>query len=89
MRIVWDEAKRRANLRKHGFDFADAEAVLSGITHVFEDDRFAYNERRFITLGLLKDTVVYIVHTDDAGDIRVISMRKATRYEEGLFFRNI
>jgi uncharacterized DUF497 family protein len=73
----------------NGFDFADAEAVLSGITHVFEDDRFAYNERRFITLGLLKDTVVYIVHTDDAGDIRVISMRKATRYEEGLFFRNI
>jgi uncharacterized DUF497 family protein len=71
------------------FDFADAEAVLSGITHVFEDDRFAYYERRFITLGLLKDTVVYIVHADDAGDIRVISMRKATRYEEGLFFRNI
>ena len=89
MRIVWDEAKRRANLRKHGFDFVDAAAVLSGITHVFEDDRFTYNERRFITLGLLKDTVVCIVHTDDTGDVRVISMRKATRYEEALFFRNI
>jgi len=89
MHVVWDERKRRENLRKHGFDFADAEAVLSGITYVFEDHRFAYNERRLITLGLLKDIVVYIVHTEDNGDIRVISMRKATRYEEGLFFRNI
>ncbi len=25
MRLEWDEAKNRSNLRKHGFDFADAE----------------------------------------------------------------
>jgi uncharacterized DUF497 family protein len=24
MLIEWDEAKNRANIRKHGFDFADA-----------------------------------------------------------------
>ena len=24
----WDEAKRKANLRKHGFDFDDADTVL-------------------------------------------------------------
>jgi uncharacterized DUF497 family protein len=23
----WDEAKRRSNLKKHGYDFADADAV--------------------------------------------------------------
>ena len=27
-RLIWDEAKRQSNLRKHGFDFADAGDVL-------------------------------------------------------------
>jgi len=27
-RLSWDEAKRQANLRKHGLDFADAGEVL-------------------------------------------------------------
>jgi hypothetical protein len=31
MKIEWDEAKNRANIRKHGFDFADAEEVFRGI----------------------------------------------------------
>ncbi|HEX6005848.1 MAG TPA: BrnT family toxin [Burkholderiales bacterium] len=25
MKVGWDEAKRRTNLRKHGLNFADAE----------------------------------------------------------------
>jgi uncharacterized DUF497 family protein len=49
--VAWDEAKRKANLRKHGFDFADAEAVFVGRTVTFEDDRRAYGEQRFVTLG--------------------------------------
>jgi uncharacterized protein len=48
MRIVRDEPKRRANLRKHGLDFVDAEAVFAGPTYVFEDDRFSYDEQRLI-----------------------------------------
>ena len=32
MKVVWDEAKRRANLKKHGLDFADAAQVLASIT---------------------------------------------------------
>ena len=28
MRVEWDEAKRKANLRKHGVEFADALSVL-------------------------------------------------------------
>ena len=26
--LIWDEAKRQSNLRKHGLDFADAAEVL-------------------------------------------------------------
>jgi len=32
MEFAWDEAKRRANYRKHGLDFRDAEKVFQGIT---------------------------------------------------------
>jgi len=27
-RLIWDDAKRRENLAKHGLDFADAGEVL-------------------------------------------------------------
>jgi uncharacterized DUF497 family protein len=89
MKVVWDEAKRRANLRKHGFDFADVEQVLAGITYTIEDRRFEYGERRFITFGMLRDTVVVMAHTETPATLRVISMRKATRYEQILYFQSI
>jgi len=89
MKVLWDEAKRSANLRKHGFDFADAEAVFSGITCTIEDKRFDYGERRFITLGMLQDTVVVVAHTESRATIRIISIRKATRNEQTLYFQSI
>src|SRR5246127_2481624 len=48
--FAWGEAKRRANLRKHGIDFADAERIFRGFTLTAEDTREAYGERRFLTL---------------------------------------
>jgi len=39
----------------------------------------AYGERRFLTLGLLQDQVVSVTHTERREDIRIISIRKATR----------
>lgn len=89
MRFVWDEAKRDANLRKHGLDFADAETAFAGITYTIEDRRFDYPERRFVTLGLLRDTVIVMAHTETRATIRIISMRKATRNEQILYFENI
>lgn len=89
MKIAWDEAKRRANLKKHGLDFADAPDVLAGITCTFEDARFEYGGQRFITLGMLRDTVVVMAHTETAREFRVISMRKATRHEQVIYFQNL
>ena len=40
--------KRRANLRKHGIDFADAETIFAGHTVTAEDTREAYPEQRFV-----------------------------------------
>ena len=40
MEFTWSEAKRAANLKTHGLDFADAPLVFEGVTFTFEDDRF-------------------------------------------------
>jgi uncharacterized DUF497 family protein len=87
--FTWDEPKRRTNLRKHGFDFRDAEHVFEGVTYTYEDDRLAYDEERFVTLGLLRDIVVSIVHTEQNAHIHVISMRKATKREREIYFESL
>jgi uncharacterized DUF497 family protein len=89
MRYEWDEKKRKANLRKHGFDFRDAPHIFEGVTLTVLDDREEYGEERYITLGLLKNTVVIIAHTEQPNAIRIISMRKATRYEERNYFSQV
>lgn len=86
MQYTWDDAKRESNLRKHRLDFADAKIVLDGLTVTFEDDRFDYSEQRFITIGLLAGEFVAIAHTKEQDITRIISMRKATKYEEFTFF---
>ena len=88
MKFEWDETKRQTNLRDHKLDFADAEIVFTGITFTFEDDRFEYGEDRFITLGLLREMVVVIAHTERKDTVRMISMRKATKNEQRLYFEN-
>jgi uncharacterized protein len=89
MRFEWDEDKRIANLKEHGIDFVDAEVVFAGPTYTFEDDRLAYDEQRFITLGLLRGIAVSICHTERGDVIRVISFRKATSHEEAILYQNI
>ena len=89
MRFTWSEAKRRANLRNHALDFRDAAKVFEGAAFTFEDDRFDYAERRFVTLGLLRGLPVSIVHTETANRIHIISFRKATKYEQAIFFNSL
>ena len=88
MQFEWDEAKRQTNLHKRRLDFADAEIIFSGATFTVEDDRFEYGEDRYITLGLLKGQVIVIAHTERNELIRIISMRKATKYEQQLYFQS-
>ena len=89
MKFAWDESKRRMNLRTHGLDFADAEQVFQESTYTFEDDRFCYDEQRFVSLGFLEGVAVSIVHTETFDCIRIISFRKATKREQQILFENI
>src|ERR1700726_4968703 len=82
--FTWDEAKRRANLRKNGIDFVDAPKIFEGLTFTAEDDREPYGEHRFLTLGLLEDQVVSVAHTERGDQIRIFpsarlqNMKRAT-----------
>jgi uncharacterized DUF497 family protein len=89
MRFEWNEVKRRSNLRRHGIDFEDVEEVFEGLTISVLDDRYDYGEKRFLTLGLLKTTVIAIAHTETEDTIRIISVRKALRDEEIRYFKEI
>jgi uncharacterized protein len=87
--LSWDERKRLSNLRKHGIDFRDAPKIFRGFTLTAEDDRESYGEPRFLTLGLLEDQVVSVAHTERGEDIRIISIRKATKHEARFYFSQI
>jgi uncharacterized DUF497 family protein len=89
MQYEWDEQKRLSNARKHGIDFQDAIAIFAGDTVLMEDDRFDYGERRFVSLGLLQGRVIVVVHTEQSGVTRIISARKATKYEQNIYFQGI
>ena len=89
MHFTWNESKRQVTLQRRGLDFAQAEQVFVGPTFTFEDDREEYGEQRWVTLGLLNGIVVVIVHTETVDEIRVISMRKAEKDEQRLFFSNL
>jgi uncharacterized DUF497 family protein len=89
MNFEWDEQKRITNARKHGIDFRDAIEIFAGDTVMMEDDRFDYGERRFVSLGLLRGRVIAVVHTEHGGVTHIISARKATRYEQRIYFERI
>ena len=77
MNFTWHGPKRLANLKKHGFDFADAAKVFDGPTITVEDTRTYDGEQRFNTTGLFGTAFVTICHTESEASIHIISMRKA------------
>ncbi|MFN8485956.1 MAG: BrnT family toxin [Caldilineaceae bacterium] len=90
MRYEWDEIKRRINLQQHGIDFADVPSLFAGEIVILEDDRYEYNETRFIAFGLLLERVIAVVYTERGeGIIRLISARKASKNEAKQYYRRI
>lgn len=89
MRYSYDPKKKVANLKKHGLDFDDARSVIEGTqTVTFEDRRFDYGEVRYLTLGLLHGVVVIITTAETDKTIRIISMRKANKHEQKIYYEN-
>ena len=87
VKFTWHESKRLTNLKKHGLDFTDACRLFSGPMLVFEDARENYGEQRMIGVGLLDSRVVLAVHIETDDEIRIISMREATKDETDNYYK--
>jgi len=78
----WDEDKRRANLRKHGVEFADAVSAFDDDNAMTLRDAGSEGEERFVTLAAdAFGRLLVVVYTWREEGIRLISARKATRRE--------
>ena len=82
MRYDWDEAKRRANLAKHGLDFAAVEHGFDWDNAVFRTEDIIDGERRERAIGLLHGRlVVTLVYVERRDVTRIVSLRRASRFE--------
>jgi uncharacterized DUF497 family protein len=82
MPLEHDPAKAAANLKNHGVSFADAEGVLFDPMALTIEDIETIGESRFVTIGLgSAGELLVVVHTERAGEPRLISARHATRKE--------
>ena len=86
----WDNEKNRENIHKHGLDFTDAWEMFEAPMLTELDTREDYGEDRFIGIGFLKSSVAVVIYTEpDEQTIRIISLRKALKYERQRFEREI
>jgi uncharacterized DUF497 family protein len=80
--LIWDEPKRKSNLKKHGLDFRDAHLVFDN------PDKCTYvsshtGESRWIDLALaiIHGKLLALIYSKREDDVRVISFRPASREE--------
>ena len=85
MEFEWDEQKRLTNIEKHGIDFVDAKDIWGGEVLEIPSPRSDHRERRFIACGLMEGTVIAVVYTWRGGNRRLISARRARRYEQATY----
>ena len=83
----WDEHKANLNLRKHKVSFEEATTVFDDpYLMTFPDEEHSDNEQRFIDIGnSAKERVLVVIHTEREEIIRIISGRKATMTERGVY----
>lgn len=86
----WDSEKEKTNIAKHGVDFTEAATIfIDAFAITIYDQSHSHQEDRYITLGLSnRFRIIVVVHTDREDKIRMISARKATRYEQEQYDRN-
>ena len=73
---MWDEAKRQANLAKHGIDFRLMRRLFDGRPVITTTSSYP-DEARFLTTGIIDDLFFTVVWTHRLHTIRLISARRA------------
>lgn len=80
----WDDAKARANLKKHGVPFAEALTVfVDPLARIFDDPDHSETELREIIVGYsTKPRLLVVGFTERSGRVRLIHARPATKAEQ-------
>lgn len=85
LKFEWDENKNKINKKKHKISFEEAKSVFYDEEALLIDDpEHSQEEERFIILGLsTKANLLVVCHCYRASEtvIRIISARKATKFE--------
>ncbi|MCI2283329.1 BrnT family toxin [Colwellia sp. MSW7] len=85
IKFEWDLNKAASNIKKHGVSFDEAQSVFfDGYARLIPDPDSSFGEERFIILGQsdnFKTLVVCHCYRDYEDNIRIISARKADKYE--------
>ena len=89
LRFTWDKSKSKANQKKHGISFEEAQTVFFDENAIeFFDPDHSQSEDRFLLLGLsssLRIVVVSHCYRKSESLIRIISARKATKKEQKVY----
>lgn len=84
----WDDAKAESNLAKHGVAFETAtRAFRDAFGLGFLDDRGSDDEERWIRLGMVEGTVLFVVYVERGPRKRIISAREAEKMETDFYFQ--
>ena len=83
MRFSWGSRKAASNLSKHGVSFPEAVTVFGDqLARTIPDPDHSHGEFRFVTIGLSSSgRLLAVAHGEDADEVRVISVRLATKRE--------
>jgi uncharacterized DUF497 family protein len=81
-KFEWDDDKALENLKKHEVSFESARRVFDDVFGVgYLDDREDYGEERWIRLGMVSGTILFVVYTERSDRKRIISAREAVKME--------
>lgn len=85
-RILWDAAKRRGNLDKHGLDFVDAVMVLDS-PYRLDVESVRGGEQRTQSFAYVFDVlaVLTVVHVERGNTLRIVSFRPASEEERSAY----
>ncbi len=84
----WDQDKAQLNIRKHEVTFEEGSTVFKDTLSItiHEDEHSSTYEQRYITIGMsLRGRLQVVVHCDRGQNIRIISVRPATRRERRMY----
>ena len=89
LQFEWDDEKNRRNIAKHGISFHMAAKVFLDEQRIeIFDEKHSAEEDRYRVIGRMgeKITILTVISTNRGENIRLISARKATKWEEAQYY---